>query len=203
MTSDDNAGFSALRRVLRADFYRYEGADSMGKRLAVYLSEPGARYVFWLRVCKWLKRRKLLRALYPLTWFIRRHYEFKFGFSIPVRTKIGPGLYFSHFGGIVINSAATIGSNCNIGHGVTIGQSNRGKCKGVPVIGDRVFIGPGAKIFGGIRIGSGAAIGANAVVTSDVPENGVVGGVPARALSMIGSEGYIEWTFPPETDSAA
>ena len=54
-----------------------------------------------------------------------------------------------------------------------------------------VYIGPGAKVIGGIRIGNNVAIGANAVVTHDVPDNAVVGGVPARILSYNGSSGLI------------
>lgn len=55
-------------------------------------------------------------------------------------------------------------------HQVTIGRS-RGKA---PVIGDNVFIGPGAKIFGGIRVGNNVKIGANCVVFQDVPDNSTV-----------------------------
>jgi serine O-acetyltransferase len=77
---------------------------------------------------------------------------------------------------------------------VTLGQSNRGERRGSPVIGDNVFIGAGAKIFGMIKVGNNAAIGANCVVTKDVPENGVVVGVPGRIISMNGSRGYINRT---------
>jgi acetyltransferase-like isoleucine patch superfamily enzyme len=49
-------------------------------------------------------------------------------------------------------------------------------------IGNDVWIGAGAKILAGVRIGHGAIVGANAVVTGDVPENAVVGGVPATIL---------------------
>ena len=65
---------------------------------------------------------------------------------------------------------ATIGRNVTIFHQVTIGRS-RGEA---PVIGDNVFIGPGAKIFGGIRIGDNVNIGANCVVFQDVPDNATV-----------------------------
>jgi len=62
---------------------------------------------------------------------------------------------------------------------------------GVPTIGDNVYIGPGAKLFGAIVVGDNAAIGANCVVTHDVPENAVVVGIPGKVISYEGSQGYI------------
>jgi serine O-acetyltransferase len=94
----------------------------------------------------------------------------------------------------VVNLRSTIGRNCNISQGVTIGRINRGKRSGTPIIGDNVYIGPGAKILGGITVGNGAAIGANCVVTRDVPENGVVVGIPGEVISHTGSEGYVNFT---------
>ena len=49
-----------------------------------------------------------------------------------------------------------------------------------PQIGDRVDIGAGAKLLGPIRIGNDVLIGANAVVLTDVPDNCIAVGVPAR-----------------------
>ena len=91
----------------------------------------------------------------------------------------------------MVNQGAIIGNNVNISQGVTIGMANRGEKAGVPVIGNEVYIGPGAKIIGAIKVGNNVAIGANAVVTHDVPDNAVVGGVPARIISMKGAEGYV------------
>ena len=45
---------------------------------------------------------------------------------------------------------------------------------GAPTIGDNVYIGPGAKIFGAIHIGNNVRIGANCVVFEDVPDNATV-----------------------------
>lgn len=135
------------------------------------------------------KKNKFL-ILFFIKW-MRRHYSFKYGIQIPGITQIGKGFYIGHFGTIVVNSNAIIGDNVNISHGVTIGQTNRGKNKGAPIIGNEVYIGPGAIIIGNVKIGSRAAIGANAVVTQDVPEGAVVGGVPAKIISMNGSESYI------------
>lgn len=52
----------------------------------------------------------------------------------------------------------------------------------VPVIGNNVMIGTGARILGDVHIGDGSIIGANAVVLHDVPERCSVAGVPARIL---------------------
>lgn len=47
---------------------------------------------------------------------------------------------------------------------------------------DNVFVGTNTTIVGGVRIGPNAIVAAGAVVTEDVPENSVVGGVPARYI---------------------
>jgi serine O-acetyltransferase len=64
------------------------------------------------------------------------------------------------------------------------------------VVGDRAFIGAGAKIIGHVHLGDDCAVGANAVVTRDVPEKGVVGGIPAKLISTDGSDGYINRLVP-------
>ena len=81
---------------------------------------------------------------------------------------------------------------------MTLGQLNRGDKAGCPVIGNNVYIAPGAVVIGRIHVGDFAAIGANAVVVGDVAEHTTVGGVPARPLSNAGSEGYVNRTdYPP------
>jgi hypothetical protein len=106
-------------------------------------------------------------------------------------TKIGSGFLISHFDGIGVNAQCVIGKNCNISQGVTLGQANRGKMEGSPIVGDNVYIGPGAKIVGAVSIGDDVAIGANCVVTKDVPDGAVVVGVPGRVISHRGSKDYV------------
>ena len=120
-----------------------------------------------------------------------RHLKFKYGFDISYRTKIGKGLYIGHFGGIVIHGDAEIGEFCNLSQGMTIGVLARGKNTGIPKIGNRVFIGPGAAILGGISIGDDVLIGTNAIVTFDVPDHSVVAAPLASIISDKGSGEYI------------
>jgi acetyltransferase-like isoleucine patch superfamily enzyme len=91
-----------------------------------------------------------------------------------------------------------VGDGCFIGHGVLFINDNKpravtaeGGAEGESDwanrflethVGDRVSIGSGAIIMGGIRIGDGALIGAGAVVTKDVEAGSVVAGVPARVM---------------------
>lgn len=186
-----------VQALVRADLHRYAGRGGAREFWRRFLLNPGFRFTAVLRTCEALRGR---RAWYPVylvlsLWSVRLARIY--GLSIPTRTRIGPGFYIGHYGGIVVNPDAVIGRNCNISHLVTIGQSNRGARAGVPTIGDDVYIGPGAKIIGRITIGDGAAIGANAVVLEDVPAGGVAVGVPARVVSTRGSEGYIQHPVPP------
>lgn len=76
----------------------------------------------------------------------------KKGIEFSVDTKIGYGFYVGHPYGITINPKAVIGNNVNIHKGVTIGQENRGKRKGTPHIGDKVWIGVNSTIVGNVVI---------------------------------------------------
>ena len=102
------------------------------------------------------------------------------GIQLPRGCKIGAGLRIFHFGCIVLNPDVIIGENCTLRHGVTIGT--RTGDHDVPVIGDNVNIGAGAKILGKIKIGDNVTIGANAVVITDIPDDHIAVGVPARCL---------------------
>ena len=113
--------------------------------------------------------------------------RFLFGLEISKFTEIGPGLCIPHPLGVVIG-AKSIGSNCIVFQGVTIGSKEIdfiGNKKLRPEIGENVTIGSGAKILGSIRIADYTVIGANAVVLNDIKEPGFkYGGIPAKKLSQ-------------------
>lgn len=100
----------------------------------------------------------------------------------------GPGLSISHPGTIVVNGNAKVGANCRI-HVCTVIGTRAGHDDLTPKIGNNVYIGPGAKIFGDIEIADGIAIGANSVVNKSFTEpNIAIAGIPARKINDRGSE---------------
>lgn len=117
---------------------------------------------------------------------LHSHYGVKMGWDIPINT-FGAGLKINHYGLIVVNANARIGAFCDIHQGVNIGQHGESQWD-VPTIGDNVWIGPGAKIFGRVNIASRCAIGANAVVNkSVVEENITIAGIPAKKIADTGN----------------
>jgi serine O-acetyltransferase len=98
--------------------------------------------------------------------------------------QIGPAL-FAENGNVILVGAEKIGKNCWLNPGVTIGYKT-GREKTLPIIGDNVYIGSGARILGSITIGDNVMVGANAVVTRDVPSNCTVAGVPGRIVKRDG-----------------
>ncbi|MCA0152998.1 serine O-acetyltransferase [Winogradskyella vincentii] len=112
-----------------------------------------------------------------------RKLSIKLGFSIPINI-FGPGLSIVHYGTIIINFTSKIGANCRLHACVNIGASG-GERQG-PILGDNVYIAPGAKIFGNIKIPNNTAIGANAVVNKSFEkENTIIAGIPAKVLGSI------------------
>ncbi len=112
-----------------------------------------------------------------------RKISIKLGFSIPINV-FGPGLAIVHYGTIVINTNANIGANCRIHACTNIGAS--GGKKEAPQIGDNVYIGPGAKIYGHITIGNNIAIGANTVVNKSFEEDNImIAGNPGKKIKEI------------------
>lgn len=185
-------GAPSIWRLIGADLCRYGSGVSFTSFSKHYLATPGFKYTFWMRLSAYLKHQHWLwRPGYYLCRWILHCYGLRYGISIPYNTKIGPGLYIGHYGGIVINDKVVVGRNCNINHGITIGEKYGRKNSGIPVIGDQVYLGPGCVVIGGISLGNNVAVGANAVVVESIPDFGVAIGIPARMISTNGSTNYI------------
>ena len=124
-----------------------------------------------------------------LVW--RKGIEIATGISIPASAKIGHSFYIGHFGGIILNAEVVIGNNCNISQGVTIGVSGTLENRGVPIIGNNVYIGANSVVVGQIIVQDDVLIGACSLVNSNIPQGAVVLGVPAKIVSQKSSKGYI------------
>lgn len=134
-------------------------------------------YVYNLRMAEYHKNRgnRLLGAFYLIRLRLMQN---KYGIHIPLNV-CDEGLSIAHVGPIIINGKCKIGKNLRIHVGVNLG-ANGGE---PPKLGDNVYIGPGAKIFGDIKIANGCRIGANAVVNKSCDiEGATLVGIPAKII---------------------
>lgn len=152
------------------------------------------RYEIALRKCEYYSNQLGLfnKACYYVYKVKLHKLGVKCNYTIAINS-VDMGLSIAHIGPIVISNSAQIGKNCRIHIGVNIGTMAGNAVGGkAPIIGDNVYIGPGAKLFGDIKIGNGIAIGANAVVNKSFESDNVtLGGIPARVISEKGSEGML------------
>ena len=132
------------------------------------------RYKFKCKLIRW--------PLAIIHLILAKFGEILFGITIGVSARIGQRLIIEHSGAIVVHGNASLGDDCIIRQGVTIGNRRLDAPFDAPQIGNRVNIGAGAKILGGVTIGDDAVIGANAVVIKDVPSRAIAVGVPAKIL---------------------
>jgi serine O-acetyltransferase len=190
---------------LREDLNR--AGPGLGRRIRLIVFSPAVWALIGYRYRRWVHVKRppqpfrfvlnLLGAVVE-TWT-----DVTSNIQIPASASIGPGLMIAHTGYIVLSATTVMGHHCTLTQGVTIGHAGGGGAavNVSPVVGDRVYIGPGAALIGPIVIGDDALIGVGAIVTSDVPPRGVAVGNPARVISMKGSFELVTWPGM-ETDPA-
>ena len=180
---------------LREDLRRY--GRTPRERARAFVLTPGLWAVAGYRFARWAHTARMpgpaRRAAGVFATLLNLLVEVLTNIELPARAEIGPGLFIAHTGSIVLASGERMGRHCTLTQGVTIGhrgggEDAEGEC---PVIGDRVYVGPGAAIVGPIRVGDDALVGVGAVVTRDVPARGVAAGNPARVISLKGSFNFI------------
>ena len=180
--------YSQFREVLRADLH----AHGVRKWRPDYIfRRPELYYQRHLRLVEYLSSSPslILRLVRIPVRFRLQRLSVRTGLSIPPGV-FDRGLSIAHYGSIVVNSRARVGKYCRIHSATNIGIAN-GEC---PQIGDYVYIGPGAVIYGGVKVGNNVVIGANSVVSKDVPDNVTVAGAPARVVSERSSREIMpEW----------
>ena len=160
-------------------------------KLSLILTYPGVKAVFFHRIANFFSTAKFDLIARIISQFSR----FMTGIEIHPKAKIGKNLFIDHGMGVVIGETSIIGDNVTIYHNVTLGgispsidSDNQREVKRHPTLQDHVVVGSGAQVLGPITVRKNAKIGANAVVTKDVPENGVMVGIPAKNVGTAGEE---------------
>ena len=152
------------------------------------------RFVRMKRICE--RWRNKNRIIYSFLWIVYHRMQIKYATEIPVQVEIGSGFKIRHLGGIVINPNVKIGNNVDILNGVLLGQQDRGKKEGAPIIGNDVFIGTNAIIVGKVSIGDNVLIAPGAYINFDVPKNSIVLGNPGKIIEALNAtEGYIDYPY--------
>lgn len=186
----------SVKKLIDSDCQRYWGRKGLKERIRTYLVQASFRYtVEYRKVHQYITlNKKGMGYLYHRYKLLR--YSYKYGYQINPEAKIGPGFYMGHRGSVIINGEVTIGKNVNIATGVTIGQENRGERRGVPTIGNNVWIGTNVVIVGDIVIGNNVMLAPNTFVNIDIPDNSIVVGNPAKIIHAAhATEGYIQYPY--------
>ena len=178
------------------DFRYYVQADGRSRgaplTLRTWLFDPVTRFQVLMRLDAYLLNtdKPFFVRLPILLWF--RRLSVRLGFVIGSNI-FGPGLAIVHYGNILFDPTTRVGKNCRIHVGTQIGSSAqftdpKENHLHTPRIGDNVYIGPGAKLYGPIVIGSNCVIGANAVVNKSFPDDGLtIAGIPAKVIATGGT----------------
>lgn len=148
-------------------------------------TKPGFRAVAVQRFGVWRMNIKSLLLRAPLSILYRALYRKvrnTYGIELPYTVKLGRRVIIEHQSAIVIHGYSSIGDDCIIRQGVTMGNRYLDRPYDAPKLGARVNIGAGAKIFGNITIGDDVNIGANAVVLIDLPAGQTAVGIPAKII---------------------
>lgn len=184
-----------MLEYFRADIQRFARIEPHKSLLVLLLTKEGLWAIAEYRFNHWVFYRVKVPVIRQLLQVFGAIAHKAIGLitsvELPKKAAIGKGLYIPHASSIIVHQNVSLGKNCTISQEVTIGEGGRGEKKGWPQIGDRVYIAPGAKVFGAISIGHDVAIGANAVVNKSFEKSAVVAGIPAKVISYKGSADFI------------
>ncbi len=174
---NENPPGIGLWKLLREDLQTHDGNPFEQGFWAVSVH----RFGNWRMAFRW----KIVRAPLTLVYlFLFKVVEWTCGITLPYTTKLGRRVRLWHHSGMILH-ARSIGDDVHIRHNTTFGVLRRGENTAIPSIGDRVEIGCGVSVLGGVRVGSGAVIGAHSLVLCSIPDGATAVGAPARMVRYL------------------
>ncbi|WP_162126216.1 serine O-acetyltransferase [Flavobacterium phycosphaerae] len=182
-----------LFQLIKSDYLKHKNYG--GNFFTIVFLTQGFWATFQYRIAHFchikIKWKPLRIIVFIPLYFWQKMLEIVAGISIPPPATIGHSFYVGHYGGIFLSPKVVIGNNCNIGQGVSIGVSGLDENRGIPVIGNNVFIGVNTVVAGNIVIEDDVLIGASSLMITSAAKNSVYLGVPAVKISEKSSKGYI------------
>ena len=182
--------------LIRADMQmrcHYENKDLNALQLLKFLVHAGANscILYRLQIFFYTHHCGLLASL------CKAFNSVVFTVDIDSKSEIGPGFFPIHRSYIVIGPNVKIGRNCMMAHQNVVSASPFYQAGAVasqhgPVIGDNVIMGGGSCVTGSINIGNNVHISMNASVEKSFPDDVVLFGVPAKAVSKLTPSKHLE-----------
>ncbi len=172
--------------LVRSDLRHNASPSSRNPRAASLraLLNLGSQALLTYRLGRWLRdgTRRPARwlpmfLLWPAYGLLAAYVRLAYDIRLDPSAEIGAGLKIFHFGGMRLRGCK-LGERCVLHQQVVVEPGAAGGPG--PEIGDRVWIGPHARIIGRVRVGDGATVAAGALVTRDVAAGSLVAGAPAR-----------------------
>ena len=186
MKTENKGSRNELRKTLKADLDRF---GSKKPNLKDWLLQNECwfvyRFIKQLRLVEFYQNKGMIyRPLFFWHFLIFKRLSFKLHITVYPNT-VGPGFRIYHVGDFThIGRNVKIGKNCTLLPGVVFGNKTEEEDDRPVTVGDDCFFGLGARILGPVHIGNNVTVGANAVVTKDIPDNAIVGGIPAKILKI-------------------
>lgn len=174
-----------LRRWMKADFESYDMKHPLAAKFT--FGENWELYAY-MRVLRHLEyyinkdNKKVWDKILKAYYWLKHRKNCKTTDIFIAPNTVGPGCHLQHRGFRHILPGTRIGANCEILPMVLMGKKTKGLKDAQITIGDNCYISTGVTILGPITIGDNVTIAAGAVVTKDVPDNVIVGGIPAKII---------------------
>lgn len=174
-----------VKQRLKQDFARYKCGTKFFKKLISWNEDYRVlKLIYHLRYVEYYEENSkgINKILYYWHYYNFNKYRVKSNITI-FPNNFDTGLLLMHPGFRRIGVFVRGGKNCTILPLVLMGKKKPGiDCR--IEIGDNCYISTGVVILGPVTIGNNVTIAAGAVVTHDVPDNALVGGVPAKIIRI-------------------